>query len=70
MQVSIVNGKNAFAKLVHIAERGERVVVTRHGKPVAILRGIPPQPRTQEEEDADWLEDLMASVLPKLDFEF
>lgn len=41
-------GKNNFGKLLDLAEAGEEVVITRHGRPVARLipdRGITPEQR-------------------------
>ena len=36
-QVSIAEAKNALTHLIHEAERGEVIHITRHGKPVAVL---------------------------------
>jgi prevent-host-death family protein len=35
--VSIVEAKNTLTRLIHEAERGEAIHITRHGKPVAVL---------------------------------
>ncbi len=35
--VNIAEAKSHFSKLVHRAEQGERVHLSRHGKPVAVL---------------------------------
>jgi prevent-host-death family protein len=35
MEISIKEAKDQFSELVHLAEKGESVVVTRHGKAVA-----------------------------------
>jgi len=35
MEISVKNAKNQLSELLHRAEAGETVVVTRHGKPVA-----------------------------------
>ena len=37
MNVSIKEAKNRLSELLHLAEKGETVVLTRHGKPVADL---------------------------------
>ncbi len=34
---TIREAKNAFTRLIHSAEKGEAVRITRHGKPVAVL---------------------------------
>ena len=36
-QVSIAEAKNTLTHLIHEAERGEAIHITRHGKPVAVL---------------------------------
>jgi prevent-host-death family protein len=41
-QVSIAQAKANFASLIARAERGERIVVTRNGRPVASLGPLPP----------------------------
>jgi antitoxin (DNA-binding transcriptional repressor) of toxin-antitoxin stability system len=37
MEIAIAQAKAKLTQLVAAAERGERVVITRHGKPVAQL---------------------------------
>jgi len=37
MNVSIKEAKNRLSELLHLAEAGETIVLTRHGKPVADL---------------------------------
>jgi prevent-host-death family protein len=48
MRVGIAEGKNKFATLVRIAERGGVTVIMRHGKAVAELRPLDPKRRRQE----------------------
>jgi prevent-host-death family protein len=36
-ETSITNAKNQLTRLIHKAERGEAVHITRRGKPVAVL---------------------------------
>jgi prevent-host-death family protein len=45
MDVSVSEAKNRLPELVRAAERGKRVVITRHGKPVAQLTAAPPERR-------------------------
>lgn len=45
MQVSVAEAKNQLPKLLRAFERGEQVVITRHGKPVAQLAAPPPLKR-------------------------
>jgi prevent-host-death family protein len=42
MVVSIVEAKNRLPELIRAVENGERIVITRHGKPVAQLAPPPP----------------------------
>lgn len=42
--VGMAEGKSQFLKLVRMAEAGERIVITRHGIPVAQLAPPPPTP--------------------------
>lgn len=46
MDVSIAEAKNRLTQLIRAVERGEPVVITRHGKPVAQL-APPPAARRQ-----------------------
>jgi prevent-host-death family protein len=47
----VAEAKNKFTHLLERAERGERITITRHGKPVAVLKGTPQAkpPMTMEE---------------------
>jgi prevent-host-death family protein len=44
MEIAIAIAKGKLTQLVAAAERGERVVITRHGKPVAQLTAPAPPP--------------------------
>jgi len=41
MKVSTATARNRFTELIRAVEAGERVVITRHGKPVAQLAPPP-----------------------------
>jgi prevent-host-death family protein len=45
MDVSIAEAKNRLSELVRAVEDGEKVVITRHGKPVTQLVPPPPERR-------------------------
>lgn len=45
MDVTVAEAKNRLSELIRAVEGGERVVITRHGKPVARLAPPPPQRR-------------------------
>jgi prevent-host-death family protein len=49
-QVQAAAAKSRFSELLDEVERGETIVITRHGKPVA--RIVPDPARRQEEIDA------------------
>ena len=44
--VGIKQAREALPELVHRAEAGEEIVITRQGRPVARLVGAPRQPRS------------------------
>jgi prevent-host-death family protein len=39
-QFGAFEGKNNFGKLLDLAEAGEEIVITRHGRPVATISGM------------------------------
>jgi len=45
MDVSIAEAKNRLPELIRAVANGEKVVITRHGKPVAQLAPPPPKQR-------------------------
>ena len=45
MDVSIAEAKNRLPELIRAVEDGEKVVITRHGKPVAQIAPPPPERR-------------------------
>jgi prevent-host-death family protein len=45
MDVSITEAKDRLTELIRTVEKGENVVITRHGRPVAQLAPPPPQKR-------------------------
>ena len=52
---SVAEAKNRLPELIDRALKGEDIVITRHGKPVAELKPIPKPPRPVTAEDLDWL---------------
>lgn len=45
MDVSIAEAKNHLPELIRAVENGEKVIITRHGKPVAQITPPPPERR-------------------------
>ena len=45
MDVSIAEAKNRLPELIRAVESGEKVIITRHGKPVAQITPPPPKSR-------------------------
>ena len=41
MQIAVAEAKAHFADLIRRVEKGESIVITRHGRPVAELRAAP-----------------------------
>jgi prevent-host-death family protein len=46
MDVSMAEAKNRLPELIHAMEAGKKIVITRHGKPVAQLLPAPAERRT------------------------
>lgn len=46
-EVGIFDARNSFSALIELAEKGQEITITRHGKPVARL--MPPA-RTEEQK--------------------
>ena len=44
-QFSVAEAKNRLPELIRAVEEGEKVVITRHGKPVAQIAPLPPERR-------------------------
>ncbi|HEX3653392.1 MAG TPA: type II toxin-antitoxin system prevent-host-death family antitoxin [Rhizomicrobium sp.] len=65
---SIADTKNRLSELVSRVEKGEEVVITRHGRPVAKLTGIQPKPHRITKEDVEWLrKHRVKGKIPDLD---
>lgn len=62
-EVSIRDLRNHGGDVVDRAARGEKITITRAGKPVAQLRPVPPHPVAAEQLLARW------NRLPRLDAE-
>lgn len=52
---SVAEAKAKLSELIDRAEKGEGVVITRHGKPVVEFRSVQPQPGPITQSDIDWL---------------
>lgn len=65
---SIAEAKNRFSELIDRAEKGEEVVITRHGRPVAKVSGIKPAPKRITKETIEWLDKhRVKGKIPDLD---
>ena len=62
--ISIHQAKARLTELVRLAEEGENVVITRHGRPVAMIRalsqGLPPAGGTRKKPVLPALDQLPA----------
>lgn len=54
-EYSVAEAKAKFSELIERAEKGEGVVITRHGKAVVEFRPVAPPPRAPTKADMDWL---------------
>lgn len=50
--LGVFDAKSRFSELIDRAQRGEEIIVTRHGKPVARVAPLVPARRTPEEFQA------------------
>ena len=53
MEVSTAVAKNRLTELIRAVENGERVIITRHGKPVAEI-GPPPTSKRRKVRLGGW----------------
>lgn len=51
MIVSIAYAKDHLTTLLRLSEGGESVTITRHGRPVAQLKQLPPELRPKQDDD-------------------
>lgn len=58
----IADAKNRLPSLVPASERGERVAITRRGKPVAELRPVVEGRKRGNPASLDWLEQQLADL--------
>jgi prevent-host-death family protein len=55
MMVPVVQAQKRLCELLERVERGERIVITRHGRPVAdLVRSGEPDPRPPKREPEFW----------------
>jgi prevent-host-death family protein len=62
---SVADAKNKLSELIDRALKGEGVVITRHGRPVAELRPIPEPAQPVTNADLDWLATLRVGRKPE-----
>jgi prevent-host-death family protein len=67
MHIAVSEAKAQLTDLVRRSERGEEIILTRHGQPVAALKAIKPAPRKVTQADLDWLK--ANRIKPKPGFE-
>ncbi len=53
---SVVDAKNNLSDLISRAERGEEVVITRHGTPVVEIKAVRAAPKVITKAAIDWLD--------------
>jgi prevent-host-death family protein len=69
MDVGVLEAKNRLSELIERVERGERVVITRHGKPVATLNSAQGRPSLADVERIIAEVADARSTLPKISTE-
>ena len=53
---SVAEAKNKLPELIDRALKGEGIIITRHGQPVAELKPIPAPGRRITDADIEWLD--------------
>jgi prevent-host-death family protein len=64
---SVAEARNNLSDLIARAERGEEVVITRHGHAVVELRPVQPaglKGRRMTQADLDWLDSVRVKLAP------
>jgi prevent-host-death family protein len=61
---SVAEAKNRLSELIDRALKGEEVVITRHGRPVAELKRIPELAHPVSAADLDWLAERRIGRAP------
>ncbi len=59
---SVADAENRLPSLVSASERGERVTITRYGRPVAELRPVAQGRKRVGAASIDWLERQLADL--------
>jgi prevent-host-death family protein len=62
---SVTAAKNHLSELIDRALRGERVVITRHGRPVVELKPVAEAPRAVSIAELDWLSAHRVGKAPR-----
>lgn len=52
---SVAEAKSRLSELIARAEKGEGVVITKHGRPVVEIRAVARKPGPITQADLDWL---------------
>lgn len=62
IKAPVHQAKTKLTELLRAVEAGERVVITRHGKPVVELKPVAPAPRRITQADLDWLAERRSRI--------
>lgn len=69
IRVGVTEAKARFSELVNrVAYGGERVIITRHGKPVAELASAGTAPAGDERDPGDWVWKLAGACADDPEF--
>ena len=64
-EYSVAEAKAKLSELIDRAERGEGVVITRHGQPVAEIKAPRPAGKRITQADLDWLAERRSKIKRK-----
>ena len=62
---SVAEAKAKLSELIDRAEKGEGVVITRHGRAVAEIKPVAPAPKRITQADLDWLAERRSKIKRK-----
>ena len=62
--ISLADAEGRLSEIIEQAQAGDEVTITRDGKPVAVVRGVRPEPTSRPPIDVDALRALTSKMQP------
>lgn len=67
MHIAVSEAKAQLTDLVRRSEGGEEIILTRHGRPVVMLKPVKPASRPVTQADLEWLKANRIKPKPGLE---